>query len=177
MLILECFLLSRAVVFPLLQPSAYVLEVFKKVKSRWVPRASLLNRFVTECWVSRPRIGWDPWVVSCKEWAVLESLESLFLAASFGICMGNWKYSFHGESGLKFLGVGWLLWDGNVCRDVESSFPEEGRLCACSLCHKMPGLCRCRAVMDQLWEMLSTAEYQNPPMWMCFLLISSSDWD
>lgn len=34
MLVLECFLLIRAGVFPLLQPSAYVLEVFKKVKSR-----------------------------------------------------------------------------------------------------------------------------------------------
>lgn len=30
----ECFLMCRAGVFPLLQPSEYVLEVFKKVKSR-----------------------------------------------------------------------------------------------------------------------------------------------
>lgn len=34
LLVLEGFLVSRADVFPLLQPSAYVLEVFKKVKSR-----------------------------------------------------------------------------------------------------------------------------------------------
>lgn len=80
-----------------------------------------------------------------KVWAVLESLESLFPAASFGTCveLGNEKCSFHGESGLKLLDMGWLLGDAHVCGE-QFGDAEEGRLCAYFLCHNMPGLYRCR---------------------------------
>lgn len=142
MLVLECFLLSRAGVFPLLQPSAYVLEVFKKVKSRWVPRALLLSRLVLGFWAQ----DWGSLSgLLGKVWAVLESLESLFPAASFGTCveLGNEKCSFHGESGLKLLDMGWLLGDAHVCGE-QFGDAEEGRLCAYFLCHNIPGLYRCR---------------------------------
>lgn len=54
----------------------------------------------------------------CWVWAVLESLELLFLAASFGVCMelGNGNCSFHGECWMKLVYVGWLLGDAHVCR-------------------------------------------------------------
>lgn len=79
----ECVLICRAVVFPLLQPSAYVLEVFKKVKSRWVPRALLLNRFVTKYWISGLGLAGVLGGLLCWVWAKLESLGLLSLAASF----------------------------------------------------------------------------------------------
>lgn len=82
---------------------------------------------------------------------MLESLESLFLA-SFGTCMEleNGKCAFHGECRLKLLDVGWLLGDVHVCGE-QFGDAEEGRLCACSLCHKISGHpVQMWAVMDQL---------------------------
>lgn len=45
--------------------------------------------------------------LSCWVWAVLESLQLLFLAASFGTCMelGNGNYSFHGDCWMKLVYV------------------------------------------------------------------------
>lgn len=74
---------------------------------------------------------------------MLESLESTVSSSLFWSMHGTGEWEVWAED------VGWLLGAVHVCGE-QFGDAEEGRLCACSLCHQMPGLCRCRAVMEQL---------------------------
>lgn len=74
---------------------------------------------------------------------MLESLESTVSSSLFWSMHGTGEWEVWAED------VGWPLGAVHVCGE-QFGDAEEGRLCACSLCHQMPGLCRCRAVMEQL---------------------------
>lgn len=130
MFVLECFLMCRAVVFPLFQPSEYVLEVFKKVKSRWVPRALLLNRLVLKNWISE-LVGVLCWtsVLSGWCWRVEVTLWQPF----FGT--GEWDLSMRSIQRSLYMGVGCLEMYVYVKRKLGILRME---CCASSLCQKMP---------------------------------------
>lgn len=89
--------------------------------------------------------------------------EVTVLTASLGMCMelGNAYCSFHGQCGLKLLDVGWPLGDVHV-RGEQFGDAEEGRLCACSLCHKRPGLCRCGQSWTSCEECLAQPSTRTP---------------
>lgn len=173
MFVLECFLMCRAVVFPLFQPSEYVLEVFKKVKSRWVPRALLLNRLVLKNWISE-LVGVLCWtsVLSGWCWRVEVTLWQPF----FGT--GEWEFV-HEEYSAKLVYGCWLPGDVCVCEE-EIGDTEDGMLCLLFVsedaCCRGPGLCfvLCGQAQTSSGEHSAQLLCQNLPTWKHYLLIYSS---